>query len=145
MADWLLETAYESNRDPRIILRSHYRRATAAILVNVEGGVKTWPSYPLSALAIPQDGWDDPYSWTGPVWVEERGNATLNVGRPGPYLVLATQNLSGYVIEAWRDELKRHKQQAASIIAKDGSVEVVNVRPVVLDGTDVGPNPQRPK
>jgi hypothetical protein len=121
------------------------RRATAGILVKVEGAVRSWPSYPLSTVAIPVDGWDDPYSWTGPTWVEEKGSARLAVGQPGRYFVLVTQNLSGYTIEAWRDELSRHKSEAATVVAKDGSTEAVIVRPVVVDGTDVGSNPQTPK
>jgi hypothetical protein len=118
------------------------RRATANILVKVEGEVKSWPSYPLSAVAIPADGWDDPYSWTGPAWVQEKGSVDLPVGQPGRYLVLVTQNLSGHVIEAWRDELRRHSREATAVIAKDGSTEAVTLRPVMLDGTDVGSNPQ---
>jgi hypothetical protein len=121
------------------------RRATAAIQVKVEGNVRSWPTYPLSALAVPEDGWETPYSWTGPAWVQENGSVTLPVGRPGRYLVLATRNLSGYTIEAWRDELRHHAGEATPVLAKDGYTEVVTVRPLVIDSTDVGPNLQPPK
>jgi hypothetical protein len=113
------------------------RTATAAVEVKVEGDWRSWPSSPLSVVAIPDDGWDDPYSWTGPVWYDTRPVA-LRVGRPGSYLIFATQNLSGHVIEAWADELRRHEKQAVRVIVKDGLVETVTLRPVVLDATDVG-------
>jgi hypothetical protein len=121
------------------------RRATAAIQVKVDGNVRSWPSYPLSALAVPEDGWEDPYSWTGPAWVQEDGSVTLPVGQPGRYFVLATQNLSGYTIEAWGDELRRHARAATPVLAKDGYTEVVTVPPLAIDSTDVGPNKQPPK
>jgi hypothetical protein len=64
------------------------RKATAAILVKVEGDFRSWPSDPLSVVAIPQDDWDHPYAWTGSLYVPENGSVTLPVGQPGRYLVL---------------------------------------------------------
>ena len=121
------------------------RRATTSILVKVDGEMASWPSNPLSLVAVPADSWDDPYSWTGPFWVQNKGPITLIVGRPGRYFVLATQNLAGYTIEAWREELRRHDKDAATVVARDGATETVTVRPVMLNATDVGPNGQKSK
>lgn len=121
------------------------RRATASILVTVEMELRNRPRSGLSVLAIPEDGWGDPDSWTGPEYLEEKGYIKLEVGRPGRYLVFATQNLSSHVIEAWSDELRRHAREATTVLVKDGSTAALTVRPVTLDATDVGPNPQPAK
>jgi hypothetical protein len=133
----------ESGSSPE--LEVTLRSTTASILVTVEVEIRNRPPDGLSALAIPEDRWDDPDSWTGPEYLEDKGYINLEVGRPGRYLVFATQNLSGHFIEAWSDELRRHAREATTVLVKDGSTEVVTVRPVTLDAADVGPNPQPAK
>jgi hypothetical protein len=73
--------------------------------------------------------------------VPENGSANFLVGQPGRYLVLATQILGEESLVDLRDELRRHEKQMVSVVARDGMVETVTLRPVVLNMTDIGNQP----
>jgi len=112
-------------------LEVRLRKSTAAIQISVLLG----PNDPCCgfALAIPEDAWDRPDDWIArflPSGRMEKG--TINSLVPGTYSILVTQNLSGCSMEAWKDEVKLHRGDAVRVAVKDGAIETVAIRPVML-------------
>jgi hypothetical protein len=110
-----------------------FREAAATFTVSVDGNSDRWRGERLSVVAIPEDGWKDTSSWTGPIQVGTDSKVTIGVTRPGVYLVFATQNLAGYPVQDWADALNRKQQQVPRVTAPGKAGEVIALKPIVLE------------
>ena len=103
------------------------QRNTALIEITPLGDRGAWPDSPLS-IAIPENGWDDPYSWI------LAGGDTHTLPKlgplpPGTYFVMVTQYSGG---DPPKDQVSLHRQEAVRVVLKDGETAKVAVKPILL-------------
>jgi len=85
----------------------------------------------VSLLVIPEDGWEDTSSWSGPVQMSGDGAVTIGVRRAGRYLVFAVQNLAQYPEKDWGHALRAQADQGVGAIATEVDSQDVVVRKIV--------------